>query len=276
MRTFLIITFSLLFQLLSSCQAQTYINPKGFTIAERFSLPQGYKRVKCAEGTFGAYVRQLKLKPNGTLVHYYNGSIKNNKNIYVAVVDMNIGNKDLQQCADVIMHTWAEYLYYGHQEDKIKFTFTNGFKADYKTWKTGQRIAVKGNKVQWVKTAKADNSYASFCKYMDMVYNYCGTLSFSKELQSINYRDIRPGDILIKGGSPGHAELVLDVAENSQGKKIYLLSQGYMPAQEMQVLANPTNTSLSPWYEADDSKKDIVTPEWSFTTAQLMRLPSFN
>ena len=74
---------------------------------------------------------------------------------------------------------------------------------------------------------------------MNEIYEYCGTLSLSKELQNIPYSDLRPGDVFIKGGSPGHAELVMDVAQNSTGQKIYLLAQGYMPAQDMQLLADP-------------------------------------
>ena len=80
-----------------------------------------------------------------------------------------------------------------------------------------------------------------------------------------------PGDILIKGGSPGHAELVMDVAQNKMGGKIFLLAQSYMPAQEMQVLTNPENPLLSPWYETKMEGANIVTPEWTFTTDQLMR-----
>ncbi len=245
------------------------INPKGNTIRQRVILPEGYIRVQPPQGSFGAYVQQLPLLPDGTPVHYYNGKEKPNHGIYVAVVDMNIGTRDLQQCADVVMHVRADYLYKNNMHDKIKFTFTSGFVAEYSKWKEGYRINVKGNKCTWVKSKAPSDTYATFTEYMDMVYNYCGTLSLSRELKKIKYEEIMPGDVLIKGGSPGHAELIMDVAMNRAGRKIYLLAQSYMPAQQMQLLENPSNSTLSPWYEADGYT--ITTPEWSFNADQVMR-----
>ncbi len=247
------------------------INAKGATLGERIMPPKGYVRVAEPEGSFGAYLRGLKLKPDGAKVHYFNGREKMNNNLYAAVVDMNIGNKDLQQCADVIMHARAEYLYNKHEEDKIHFTLTNGFRADYSKWKAGYRIKVSGNTTTWAKTAAPCNTYQCFCSYMDVIYNYCGTLSLSKELVKVPYANMQPGDVLIKGGSPGHAELVMDMAQGKDGKKAFLLSQSYMPAQEMQVLTNRVNRELSPWYELNAANPNIITPEWDFTTSQLMR-----
>ena len=254
-----------------SPKANQYINSNSVTLKERIKAPVGYSRVTPAHGSFAAYLQNIKLKPDGTPVRYYNGKIKDNNGVYVAVIDLNIGNQDLQQCADVIMHVRAEYLFYTHQENKIHFTFTNGFKVDYSKWMEGYRIKINGNKTVWVKTAMPSNTYKTFCDYMDVVYNYCGTLSLSKELVKVNYADMQPGDILIKGGSPGHAELVMDMAQNPQGRKVYLLSQSYMPAQDMQVLQNPSDPKLSPWYALAPENPNIATPEWDFTTSQLMR-----
>ncbi len=256
---------------LSSCGQGAHVNPTGTALKDRIVAPNGYTRVAEKEGSFGAYLRVLPLKPDGYPVHFYNGQIKDKKGVYMAVVDMPIGNKDLQQCADVVMHVRAEYLYRAHKEDLIHFTFTNGFKAPYTKWMEGYRIVVKGNNVEWVKKAVPDNSFAGFTQYMDYVYTYCGSLSLSKELKKVSIKDMQPGDVFIKGGTPGHAEIVLDVAANAAGKKVFLLAQSYMPAQEMQVLQNPRNVSLSPWYEYNDGDAKITTPEWEFFPDQLMR-----
>ena len=58
--------------------------------------------------------------------------------------------------------------------------------------------------------------------------------------------NIKPGDVLIRGGFPGHAVIVMDMATNSAGKKIYLLAQSYMPAQDIHVLVNPSDEHSSP------------------------------
>ena len=103
-----------------------------------------------------------------------------------------------------------------------------------------------------------------------MAFSYCGTLSLSKEMKSIPMSELSPGDVFIKGGSPGHAVLVLDVATNNQGKKIFLLGQSYMPAQDFHVLKNPNNALLSPWYESN-FQGQLVTPEWVFERGELKR-----
>ena len=77
--------------------------------------------------------------------------------------------------------------------------------------------------------------------------------------------------LLIKGGFPGHAVIVVDVATNSKtNKRIYLLAQSYMPAQELQILKNPNNEAISPWYEVNN-ENEINTPEWTFKANELKR-----
>jgi hypothetical protein len=99
----------------------------------------------------------------------------------------------------------------------------------------------------------------------------CGSASLSKQLKPVNsFSQIQPGDVLIRGGFPGHAVIVMDVAVNALGKKIYLLAQSYMPAQDIHVLKNPMNTDLSPWYEVNEDNI-ITTPEYTFTQHELRR-----
>jgi hypothetical protein len=43
-----------------------------------------------------------------------------------------------------------------------------------------------------------------------------------------------------------------------------------MPAQEIHVLVNPTNPSISPWYDADMGEV-FTTPEWVFSRRHLKR-----
>ncbi len=90
-------------------------------------------------------------------------------------------------------------------------------------------------------------------------------------MKAITVPELRPGDVFILGGSPGHAVIVLDVAVDLKtNKKIFMLAQSYMPAQETQVLINPNDEKLSPWYSVDFGER-LVTPEWEFSRGQLMR-----
>lgn len=246
-------------------------NPLGNTIQQRFQLPQGFVREEESKTSFDFFLRNLPLKPLGSNVLYFDGTIKPNRNVYDAVVDLPIGKQDLHQCADAVIRLRADYFYSQKQYDKIHFNFTNGFRVDFSKWAAGYRIAVKGNKTSWVKTAKPSDSYETYWKYLETVFMYAGTASLEKELKPINVSDIKIGDVFIKGGFPGHAVIVVDMAVNPKNnQKIMLLAQSYMPAQEIQILKNPNNSSLSPWY-AVDFGTSLKTPEWAFTLSQLKR-----
>jgi hypothetical protein len=240
---------------------------EGKTIKERFSTPEGFQRTKESVSSFGNYLRNLPLKPSGSLVKYYNGSSKSNRNVYEAVIDLPIGNRDLHQCADAVMRLRADYFYHTKQYENIHFNFTNGFRVDYQKWRQGYRIAVKGNKTSWVKTAKPSDSNESYWKYLEMIFQYAGTASLAKELKELNVVDIEIGDVFIKGGFPGHAVIVVDMAVKGK-QKAFLLAQSYMPAQELQILSNPKSSSA--WY-FDDFGSTLETPEWTFKSTELKR-----
>jgi hypothetical protein len=247
------------------------INPEGKTIASRFNVPNSFERVIVHPNSFGEYLRNLPLKEAGSLVHYFNGSIKENHGVYDAVVDMDIGKKNLQQCADAVMRLRAEYLFHKGDFEQIHFNFTNGFRVDYSEWRNGKRMVVEGNRTYWRSTNTPSKSYESFREYMELIFNYAGTLSLSKELEPVDINGLQIGDVFIQGGSPGHAVIVVDVAINKEtNKKLFLLAQSYMPAQETQILKNPNNPAISPWYNADFYGK-LNLPEWTFKASDLKR-----
>lgn len=254
-----------------SQQSQSLIDPSGNTLETRFSVPAGYERVKADSTSFGHYLRKLPLKADGVRLKYYNGSEKEAVGVYAAVVDLPIGNKDLHQCADAVMRLRAEYLYSQKLYDKIHFNFTNGWRCDYAEWMKGKRVAVNGNKASWKQSAQLSNTHDDLWKYLEVIFSYCGSLSLSKELKPVDVNDMQPGDVFIIGGSPGHAEIVVDVAVSLKTKqKIFMLAQSYMPAQETQILLNPNDEKLSPWYSVD-FENPLRTPEYEFQRNQLMR-----
>jgi hypothetical protein len=255
----------------SIAETEVLVNPEGKIIAERFLPPKGFNRAMQAENSFGAYLQNFKLKPHGAQVHYYNGTVKPNDGIYDAVLDIDVGNRDLQQCADAVMRLRAEYLFEQKRYDAIHFNFTSGFRANYNKWQQGYRINVKGNDCSWVKKAAPSTTYASFKDYLQVVFTYAGTLSLEKEMKAVSINDMQIGDVFIKGGSPGHAVIVVDMAVHEQtGEKLFLLAQSYMPAQEIQILKNPMNPGISPWYSTNFSGP-LFTPEWTFQRSHLKR-----
>jgi hypothetical protein len=205
-------------------------------------------------------------------VRLYDGRLKPNQDAQFAVVDIDVGARDLQQCADAVIRLRAEYLYSVGKFDPIHFNFTSGERADFTKWAEGYRPRVKGSAVTWAKAAQKDSSYPNFRKYLDSVFTYAGSASLSAELAPVeNVTEMRIGDVFIAGGFPGHAVIVVDMAVNKKtGKKFFMLAQSYMPAQDMHVLKNPADPAASPWYplEFGDS---LPTPEWVFRKTDLKR-----
>lgn len=244
------------------------IDTAGKTLTTRILPPEGYTRTRLDTKSFGFYLRHLPLKPHGSPVYCFDGREKWNQSVHAAVVDLDVGTRDLQQCADAVMRLRAEYLWQQEAYDQISFNFTNGFAAPYAPWRAGQRIRVSGNTVAWVNAGRPDRSYAAFRKYLDMVFAYAGTLSLAEELKSKALSKIAIGDVFIQGGSPGHAVTVVDLArEEESGKIMVLLAQSYMPAQDIHILKNPGRTD--PWYLIDEHVQQIRTPEWTFSAQDL-------
>lgn len=244
----------------------TLIDPKGQTIKERFLVPLGFERMESEPASFGEYLQNLPLKPDGTKVSYFDGRQKLT-DVYMGVVDFTLGDKDLQQCADAIMRLRAEYLYENERFDEIAFHFVSGFHAEFSKWAAGNGIAVDGNNVTWITNSANNNTYESFQKYLDVVYTYASTLSLEKELVEKPISDLSIGDVFIQGGSPGHCVIVVDAAINNQsGEKIFILAQSYMPAQDIQILKSDAEDS--PWNSANLEEK-LYTREWTFEVSDL-------
>ncbi len=244
---------------------------KFYTSIKEIPVPEGYERIVFNENSYGTFLRNLSLKQDNT-VYLFNGSKKGNQQAQFAVLSMDVGNKDLQQCADAAMRLYAEHLYAQKQYDKIRFNLTNGFDCNFKKYAAGYRVVVNGNKTSWTLQSKPDSSYAVFRKYMDLVFNYAGTRSLHGQMKTVSLNDMQTGDVFIQTGEPyGHAVTVMDMAVNKTTKDtVFMLSQSYMPAQNIHVLLNPNADGKSPWYSKNFTGK-LYTPEWTFTKNDLKR-----
>ena len=183
------------------------------------------------------------------------------------MIDLDVGKRDLQQCADAVIRLRAEYLRWAGRGHDVCFRFTNGEPASWARWADGFRPRNEGNRTTWARTAKAGRGYASFRNYLTAVFRYAGTASLERELTPADR--VEPGDVFIEGGFPGHAVIAVDVAE-SRASRAVLLAQSYMPAQQVHVLVNPGDAATSPWHRYDASSA-LETPEWRFDSGRAMR-----
>ena len=95
-----------------------------------------------------------------------------------------------------------------------------------------------------------------------MVWGYCGTWSLQEyDTIEVDIKEMQVGDMFLIGGFPGHTMSIVDIIENSEGNKKFMLAQSFMPAQEQHILLNINDV----WF---DSVNEIP---WNFTAKDLRR-----
>lgn len=239
-------------------------SPDAIPLLERTPAPVNAARAP-AEG-FGAWLRSLPTKPGHPAVHLYDGRQKRRQDVHALVLDLDVGAQDLQQCADAVIRLRAEYLWATGRAEELCFRFTSGHPAWWRDYAAGRRPQIQGQRVTWEPFAAPDNGRGNFRRYLDLVFTYAGTRSLAKELRPVRAVEVRPGDVWLQGGAPGHAVLVVDVAR--WGDRNYLmLAQSYMPAQEVHVLKAPDG---GVWFE-HQAGQGLRTPEWDFGPRDLFR-----
>jgi hypothetical protein len=239
-------------------------------LEDTFPPPPGYTRVAVESGSFGAWLRGLPLRPAGTPVRDFQGGeiLAGDDPRLAAVAELDVGTRNLQQCADSIIRLHAEWLWAQGQKERIGYRFTSGHLASWPKYAAGDRARITGSKVTWVRSAAADSSRASFRSYLELVFTYAGTLSLQVEKGRPSRDSVRPGDFFVLGGSPGHAVLVLDVAVNAAGERVALLGQGFIPAQDFHLVSPGPD---GPWFSLQ--AEQVATPFWKpFPWSSLRRL----
>lgn len=236
-------------------------------IAGRFDPSAGFSRVEVTQGSFGQWLRHLPLRPVGVPVRLRNGmAIVPGDSPYLgAVIDIDVRKN--QQCADTITRLRAEYLRHTGRADEIVFRAGGGSKLSWPEWKQGSRPHPVGDGLQFSRDAEADGSRKSFEAYLDSVFCWCGTHNLAEE----GHRVEGPpaiGDFLVTGGSPGHAVIIVDLANDAAGQLRALLAQGYMPDQSAHVLAVGPG---DPWFSLTVGQP-VDIPSWGvFQWADLRR-----
>lgn len=226
------------------------------TVHERFPAPDGFVSVDVdalgVAGSFGAYLRALPLLPTGTPVTAFDGRVVDAPWAR-AVVDLDVGSKDLQQCADTAIRLWAEHRFASRTADSFVVHATSGDPLPWKRYAAGERPVVVKNKVTWQKKAAPSSSHETFRRYLDDVFMWAGSRSLAKDTVAVDM--LQPGDLLVTGGSPGHVLVILDVATRAGSparEQRLLIGQGFMPAQRFHVLG---------WFGVDDDG-GVTVPSW--------------
>jgi len=230
---------------------------------QRFPAPDGFVRAP-VEG-YAAWLRALPVRTDRVQVLAFDGRPLDRP--AAALVALDVGRRDLQQCADTAIRLHAEWLWDTGRPDAAAYHFTSGDRTAWRDWQAGERFAIRGSRVERSVGPTRPNTHAEYRAWLDLVFTYAGTRSLALDTEPVDSGGvggtIQGGDLFVQGGSPGHAVIVLDVAVGPDGERVALMGQGFMPAEDLHVLTAP-HARDGIWFALPEQPDDLlVTPSWA-------------
>ena len=247
---------------------------KVISLEDRFPAPPGFQRAPAELGSYASWLRRLPLRTDRTVVHAYDGTPLDRPSVALLLLD--VGRRDLMQCADSIIRLHAEYLWSQGRADEASYSFTSGDRSHWKDWRAGEQFVVRGNKVIRGQGRVRPDNHRTFRRWLDLIFTYAGTASLAREGQKLkSSAPTAAGDFFVDPGFPGHAVIVLDIVSNESGRRLALLAQGFMPAEDVHILG-ADSAELHHWFELPQDTDDrLSTPSWEpFDRSMRRRLPT--
>ena len=241
------------------------------TLADSFAPPPGFARVPVNPRSYGEWLRHLPLKPDASGAVLHDGRPVTDRGTVAAVVDIDVGRGDLQQCADAIMRLRAEYLFSRRLTDLIGFELLNGERYRFASYVEGATPAQAGDGIAWERGRPRGNGHADLRRWLDIVFGFASTRSLARELRPVGMADAAIGDVFIRPGNPGHALIIVDMAvDPGNGRKLALLAQSSMPARDIHLLRNARDPHGSAWFPLANGRP-LITPGRVFAPNEIRR-----
>lgn len=271
--------FALLSLLLVAVPAVAHAQPHPWkptsseSVEARFPTPPGFARAAAPDRSFEAFLRRLPLLPAGTPVVDYRGHevLHGDHENLAGVVDIDVGTRDLQHCADAVYRLHAEWRWARGDRD-LAYRSASGVALSYADYLRGERAVARGDALLLLpRAAPRPDSHLAFRSWLDEVFAWANTSSLERDGRPVPLADVRAGDFFVLSGTPhGHAVIVVDVARRGD-ETAMLLAQSYMPAQSIHVL-RPSRASA--WFVVRNDAMEVTTPFWRpFPVSALERLP---
>lgn len=263
-------------QVLIPPEAAAASEPAGGTQETAIAPPEGFVRIPAAEDSFLAFMRRQPVWQAGSSIMTYDGRAISSANA-AAVYTLSLTDEDLQQCADTVIRFWSEYFYETKQYERLAYSYSSGYETCWTDWSKGFRyltVPAAGWTFR-LKMKGQDDSLQQMHNYLQAVMRYAGTLSLEAESHPIKPAEVHAGDILCKGGAPGHAVVIVDEAKNDEGKRCFLIAQGFIPSQSAHIIAGVHNSPLGqecPWYTEEQlSQNPVCLSSYTFEPDALRR-----
>jgi len=245
-------------------------HPPNEALSKRYQPPAGYQRVAVGPGSFAAWMRALPVRLDRTDVLSYQGVPLDRPS--AGIIAMDVGSRDLMQCADSVIRLHAEFLWAKGRQDEAAYRFTSGDETRWRDWVAGERMHIAGSRVRRTQGAPRSAKHASYRRWLDLVFTYAGTVSLARDASPLPVASpVEAGEFYVEAGSPGHAVVVLDVVKNADGVRLGLLGQGFMPAEDIHILRSPLAVE-GVWFRLPSQPDEILpTPSWRPFTADARR-----
>ena len=236
-------------------------SPPTESISRRYPPPAGFRRVAVGPGSFAAWMRTLPIRLDRMGVRSYRGAPLDRPS--AGIIAMDVGSRDLMQCADSVIRLHAEYLWAHGRQDESAYRFTSGDETRWRDWVAGERLHIEGSRVRRTRGPARAPDHKSYRRWLDLVFTYAGTMSLARDAGSPSVDSpVEAGEFYVEAGSPGHAVIVLDVVTNTDGLQLGLLGQGFMPAEDIHVLRSPLAVD-GVWFRLPSRDDELLpTPSW--------------
>ena len=229
------------------------------TIGE-IPLPSAdYHRLPAGPGSFAAWLRQRPLKNKNLPVLDYRGRIFKaaGDSVVAAVLDLDIKGRRLEQCMDILVRLYADYLWQNKQGKDLILPLPGGYWLTWADWKKGFRPIFKGIEVRLFLSAQADSGEMSYKKYLNTVFAESHTQQFYHAYKPITPEMVAVGDFIVKKGTKGHAVLIADMAVNEHGDLIALVGNGDTPACQFFLINYKKDEA---WIPLDFERENLLLP----------------
>jgi hypothetical protein len=224
----------------------------GENLTTLYPEPAGYRRVAVEAGSFAEYVRNLAVLPDTAAVRYYDGRRVQQWPGSSRVVDLPfLFKSDVEQCADMALRLVSEYFWQAGQADSLAFRLQNGQEIGWREWRAGRRLRYDAESDRHVRSREAaDSSRAAFEEFLFYLFHWTGSVALKRDLRRITASELRPGDLIVQNtsGAMGHVSVILDAAVNGDGERLYLIANGWTPAQSMFIRQPQEGEGSDGWF----------------------------
>ena len=108
---------------------------------------------KIIDSSSWQYFLQHLPEKSGTIVNY-KGQPVSNQEKHFSIINYDVGNRDLQQCADALMRLRAEYLFGQKRFNEIGFHFVSGDYYSFTAYCNGKVPVAKGSGVVFISSTQ--------------------------------------------------------------------------------------------------------------------------